>query len=216
VPLHLAVGHAGPECSGDLVTLRELATRARTAASLEDASTVLAAAELVGTMATDSELEVTLRLAQMASQADAGRDAGKVAAIAYEIANRMGFEGPERMQVRFVAHVANLGLAKLAVDEDDPAWQNHPIEAAAYLMATAGPMVAYAVRHAHEHWDGSGFPEGLSGFDIPAAARITAVAQTVLASGFDVEALAAGSGTRFEPAVVEAATELIREGTLKP
>lgn len=214
-PVFLAVGHAGPECSGDLATLFELATRAQTAASLENTSTVLAAAELVGTMATDSELEVTLRLADMAAQQGVLNPA-RVAQVAHEIATRMGFEGPERMQMRFVAHVANVGLARVTTDESDPAFRSHPLEAASYLMATAGPQVAYAVRHVQERWDGTGFPEGLSGGDIPTASRITAVAQAALEHGFGAEALTADAGTRLDPSIVDVALELIRDGVLKP
>jgi hypothetical protein len=36
-------------------------------------------------------------------------------------------------------------------------------------------LVGQAVRHHHEHFDGSGYPDGLSGRDIPIAARIVAV-----------------------------------------
>lgn len=32
------------------------------------------------------------------------------------------------------------------------------------------------VRHEHERWDGSGYPDGLSGEDIPFGSRIVAVA----------------------------------------
>lgn len=215
-PLFLAVGHAGPECSGDLSTLRELATRAQTAAALENTSTVLAAAELVGTMATDSELEVTLRLAEMAAQMHSELNPAKVAQIAFEIATGMGFEGPERMQIRFVAHVANLGLARVPAEGGDDTGTTHPLEAATYLMATAGPLVAYAVRHCREQWDGSGFPEGLAGSDIPTASRVTAVAQAVFEGGYRPEVLTAGAGTAFDPTVVEAAIELLRDGALHP
>lgn len=215
-PLLLAVGHAGPECSGDPSTLRELATRAESAASLEDVSTVLGAGELVGPMATASELEVALRLAEMAARNPRGMDRITVATVASEIASRMGFEGTDRMLVRFVAHVADVGMVRTAADENDPEYRNHPVEGAAFLLATAGPLVAYGVRNTHENWDGSGFPDGLSGSDIPHSARITAVAEAVVMSGYDIDAVTAGAGTRFDPAVVDATAELLREGVLRP
>ncbi|MCU1391385.1 MAG: hypothetical protein JWL72_4723, partial [Ilumatobacteraceae bacterium] len=59
MPMTIALGHAGPECSSDLSTLRELAGRAESAASLEERSAVLGAGELVGPLATATELEVT-------------------------------------------------------------------------------------------------------------------------------------------------------------
>ena len=215
-PLLLAVGHAGPECSGDLATLRELATRAEAAASLEDVSTVLGAGELVGPMATASELDVTLRLAEMASRTRVGTDRLAVANIAYEIAGRIGFEGADRMLVRFVAHVADVGLVRVPGDETDPEYREHPVNGAAYLFATAGPHVAFGVRHSHEHWDGSGFPDGLSGSDIPPSARITAVAEAVHSGGYDPDVLTAGAGTRFDPTVVDAAVDLLHDRVLHP
>ncbi len=72
------------------------------------------------------------------------------------------------------------------------------------------------VRHHHERWDGAGYPDGLSGEDIPLAARVFSVADTfdalttdrpyrpgtdVASARATVEAL---SGTQFDPAVVEA------------
>jgi len=61
----------------------------------------------------------------------------------------------------------------------------------------------------HEHWDGSGHPSGLRGEAIPIEARIVAVAcafddlerSDAGASGLSIEA---ASGSRFDPAVVEA------------
>jgi len=77
-------------------------------------------------------------------------------------------------------------------------------------------MAASIARSHHEHWDGSGYPDGLAGEDIPIAARIVAVADVydALVSNRpyrdampDAEAVAvidAGSGRQFDPRVVEA------------
>lgn len=80
-----------------------------------------------------------------------------------------------------------------------------------------------AVRYHHERFDGSGYPEGLSGSAIPLPARILAVADAfdamvssrVYRSGMGVEAalaeLARGNGTQFDPAVVEAFMQLVKD-----
>jgi putative nucleotidyltransferase with HDIG domain len=71
-----------------------------------------------------------------------------------------------------------------------------------------------AVRHLDERWDGSGFPEGLRGEQIPVLARVMAAAQTldVFASAFGVEAslntLERRSGSWFDPEVVAVASAL--------
>ena len=77
-------------------------------------------------------------------------------------------------------------------------------------------MAAAIARSHHERWDGSGYPDGIAGEDIPIAARIVAVADVYDAltskrpyreAMSDAEAIAmidAGSGTQFDPRVVEA------------
>jgi ribonuclease P protein subunit RPR2 len=79
---------------------------------------------------------------------------------------------------------------------------------------------ARIVRTHHERFDGSGYPEGLAGEEIPLAARIFALADTLDAITTDrpyrpaasmAEAratIAAGAGTQFDPAVVAAYEEL--------
>lgn len=83
-----------------------------------------------------------------------------------------------------------------------------------------------AIRHHHERFDGSGYPEGLSGEAIPLEARILAIADTyeaILSSRAYREAAApqealafiqGEAGTRFDPRIVAAFLELAREGRL--
>jgi ribonuclease P protein subunit RPR2 len=72
------------------------------------------------------------------------------------------------------------------------------------------------VRSHHERWDGNGYPDGLAGEEIPIAARVFAVADVLdalttdrpyrPASTFAVarEMIVEGSGSQFDPRVVEA------------
>ncbi len=72
-----------------------------------------------------------------------------------------------------------------------------------------------AVLHHHEHWDGSGYPAGLAGEEIPLSARIIAVADAFDAMGSDrpyrprlsdekiSTILREGAGKQWDPQVVE-------------
>lgn len=79
------------------------------------------------------------------------------------------------------------------------------------------------VRHHHEWWDGSGYPDGLRGEAIPLGARIFALADAFEAitagrpyrpkrpTGTAVAEIRQHTGTQFDPALVEPFTKLIGE-----
>jgi ribonuclease P protein subunit RPR2 len=80
------------------------------------------------------------------------------------------------------------------------------------------------IRHHHERFDGSGYPDGLQGEKIPLAARIFSVADSFDAMTSDrpyrgalalepaLAEIVAGAGTQFDPDVVREFVELIRVG----
>jgi putative two-component system response regulator len=95
--------------------------------------------------------------------------------------------------------------------------------AADKLGERAGPMLHYGMQIArshHEKWDGSGYPDGLAGEDIPIAARMMAVADVYdalisrrpykepMAHQRAMAHIAAGSGSHFDPTLVAALAEL--------
>jgi len=75
----------------------------------------------------------------------------------------------------------------------------------------------------HEKWDGSGYPEGLRGEEIPLAGRLMAVVdvydatvmrrryQKAMSHDDAVKVIVDGRGTHFDPAVVDAFLEISRE-----
>ena len=75
---------------------------------------------------------------------------------------------------------------------------------------------ASVVRSHHERWDGTGYPDGLAGEEIPLPARVFAVADVLDALTTDRPyrpacslryaraMINAGSGTQFDPQVIEA------------
>lgn len=96
-----------------------------------------------------------------------------------------------------------------------------PLVGAALLGSTPGLLrAALPVRHHHERWDGSGYPDGLQGDTIPLLSRILAVADAFsamttnrpyrhsLSSQEATIELQTGAGTQFDPACVAAFTRV--------
>jgi response regulator RpfG family c-di-GMP phosphodiesterase len=94
--------------------------------------------------------------------------------------------------------------------------RQHPQKAYEILSASASlrPLLDIPYCH-HENWDGSGFPRGLAGEQIPLAARVFAVAEAwdnriqhtsespKVARENARAFLEAHSGTRFDPRIVQ-------------
>jgi putative nucleotidyltransferase with HDIG domain len=80
-------------------------------------------------------------------------------------------------------------------------------------------LACESVRHLDERWDGSGYPDGLSGHTIPVLARIAAIAQNldVFATAHGVDAsiatLGRRSGTWFDPEIVKTVAALHHSGS---
>ena len=105
--------------------------------------------------------------------------------------------------------------------EEQAVMRQHPKRGARMLAGIVDMEdVALAVRHHHEHFDGTGYPEGLSGERIPLLSRIIFVADAYdaltsprpfrEACSYEeaLEQLQRGAGTKFDPQVVRAFAEL--------
>lgn len=94
--------------------------------------------------------------------------------------------------------------------------EKHPAEGERIIGSSVEPGVAQVVRAHHERWDGSGYPAGLAGAQIPLAARVVAVADAYLAMREErpyrkridkhaaVRELSKCAGSQFDPACVQA------------
>ena len=95
--------------------------------------------------------------------------------------------------------------------------KRHPCTGAELVARVEGLQeIVPWIRHSHEHFDGSGYPDGLAGEAIPQASRILLVADAFdamtaarpyrqplsLARAYDE--LMLGAGTQFDPTCVEA------------
>ncbi len=111
----------------------------------------------------------------------------EVAELAVEIGMEMGLSRREIESVDVAARVHDIG--KVAIpdaillkpgplsDEEWAIMKRHPVVSAELIegLEIYEPVVD-AVRHEHERWNGSGYPDGLKGEEIPLLARIIAAA----------------------------------------
>jgi response regulator RpfG family c-di-GMP phosphodiesterase len=97
-----------------------------------------------------------------------------------------------------------------------------PLAAQVLVASTPGyESAAGAIRHAHERWDGHGYPDGLAGEEIPLASRLVAVASAFQAMSTPrtfrpamhpreiCAQLAEGAGTQFDPQVIRVFLRMI-------
>lgn len=112
----------------------------------------------------------------------------RIAALSATIAHEIGLADEEIEHVRMAGRLHDLGkigireevlnkAGPLTEDEFEHVKQ-HVVIGSQILgpLAHLGPVVHY-VRSHHEHWDGGGYPDGLSGEDIPKGARIIGAAE---------------------------------------
>jgi len=152
-----------------------------------------------------TELEVTLRLADLAGERTGAVSREDVTAVAGDLAVRLGFEGRERT-ISASARRSPTSAAALSTDADSQA------ELSARLIgATAGPVVSTVLRSIGEHWDGSGHPSQLAGSQIPIAARIIAVATALVAGAGRSNRSKRSRVLATTPAWFAAAQELVRQ-----
>ncbi len=153
----------------------------------------------------------------------------RVADIARILAHEMGLHLREIDKIETAALLHDVGkiyeefapiLCKEGklTEEERRIMESHPVRSAE-LVATISNLRGYVekcIRHHHENFDGSGYPSGLSGDQIPVGARIILVADTADAMTTDrpyrralsyervLDELEKYSGKQFDPTVVAA------------
>ena len=143
---------------------------------------------------------------------------------------KMGPEGLDEVARAAELHdVGKIAVPDAILDKPGPLdpveWsfmRRHPLIGERILLAApALRPVARLVRSSHERWDGTGYPDGLGGDEIPLGARVVAVCDAFHAMTTDrpyrvsvnegdaIEELRRCAGTQFDPMVVEAFCRVI-------
>ncbi len=150
---------------------------------------------------------------------------GRVARTAGIIARGMGLPAAEVDAVRTAAALHDIGkirtpkaiLHKPAplTDDEYEVIKLHPVQGSE-MVAKLDTGLAAVIRHHHERMDGTGYPAGLVGSEIPLGARIIAVADTfdaitstrpyraACSQREAIHVLASEAGTRLDPVAVRA------------
>ena len=156
-------------------------------------------------------------------------DVGELAlAVGREL--HMGPEGLDEVARAAELHdVGKIAVPDAILDKPGPLdpveWsfmRRHPLIGERILLAApALRPVARLVRSSHERWDGTGYPDGLSGDQIPLGARVVSVCDAFDAMTSErpyreavseddaMEELRQCAGTQFDPMVVEAFCRVI-------
>jgi putative nucleotidyltransferase with HDIG domain len=109
----------------------------------------------------------------------------------------------------------------LTADEFDQV-KDHVTIGADMLRAVAVPAaLTLIVRHHHENWDGSGYPDGLAGDEIPVGARVLSIVdcydaltsdrpyRRALSHGSAVAMIHERAGSMYDPAMVDAFMRIV-------
>jgi putative nucleotidyltransferase with HDIG domain len=158
----------------------------------------------------------------------------QVAAYALQIAERMELSHDQRTALEMAAYLHDIGkigvqesilLKPGALDADEMAqMSHHPLIGANILKPVGFPWpITPIVRHHHEKWDGTGYPAGLQGEEIPLLARILTVADAFEAMIADrpyragrtladaIAELHRCSGSHFDPRIVDVFVDILLE-----
>lgn len=111
----------------------------------------------------------------------------RVAEYAALIAGELGWSSEEIMNLKYAAHLHDIGKigipdmllnkpARLTPEEYSVIKEHTVIGAEILKNISLIPHVAEVARSHHEHYDGTGYPDGLAGENIPLSARIVAIA----------------------------------------
>jgi putative nucleotidyltransferase with HDIG domain len=111
-------------------------------------------------------------------------------------------------------------------DEEWKIMRRHPVDGAEMLEKIGGlKEVARIIRYHQEKWDGTGYPQGLKGEEIPLGSRVAAVVDTFDAITHNrpyrkeksvkeaLEELRRCAGTQFDPMIVELMCEIWEKET---
>ncbi len=205
----------------------------------EESSMKSAYAELVDSQSAqlaDLLLEVVRRLGRAAEYRDneTGLHIVRMSKVARLVSERLGFNQMDATNLEYAATMHDIGKISTPdnillkpgklTEEEFGIMKQHTVMGASLLVSTRYRLLQLASEIAlchHEKFDGSGYPNGIKGDEIPLHARIVAVADVFDALTSErpykkgwtveqaVELICDSSGTHFDPQVVDAFMDVL-------
>lgn len=187
----------------------------------------------------ESRREILDRLSIVSEYRDdvTGRHTKRVSALSTAIAKELGIAEDEAVTIGTAAALHDIGKIGIPdfilmkpgslTPDEIKLMRTHTTIGARMLAGSRSAVLQLAERIAHAHherWDGSGYPDGLAGTEIPFAARIAGLADVVDALGSDRPYRPAVSfdrilakvedeaGAHFDPDIVTAYLRLVERG----
>jgi len=172
-----------------------------------------------------------------ARDTDAGAHLHRIQYFSRALALHLGLSPREAQEVAYASMIHDVGKAHVPdavlqkagplTPEEWRLMQHHTRWGDQLLTDNSDFETARQVaRWHHEHWDGSGYPDGLASYDIPLPARIVAVADVFDAliskrpykeawpSGAAIRELQRMAGSHLDPEMVAAFVELWGQGVI--
>lgn len=160
----------------------------------------------------------------------------RVAEYSREIAKRFGYDEDRQEEIYMMGllhDVGKIGVPDTVInkpgkltDEEYGMIKTHPVKGAEILATVSEmPGLVTGARWHHERYDGRGYPDGLSGEDIPEEARIIAVADAydamtshrsyrdIIPQDHVKSEIEKGMGTQFDERFARIMLEMIAEDT---
>jgi PAS domain S-box-containing protein len=167
---------------------------------------------------------------------DTSQHTERVGEMSAKIALCLGMDSERVRHLRDAARLHDVGKiaipdrillnpGKLSTQEAE-LMRTHAALGAVLLRRTSSPVLQMASTIAashHEWWDGTGYPSGMAGEQIPLVGRIVAVADVFDALTHDrpyksawpvkraIDRISRGAGTQFDPSVVAAFLEIVQD-----
>ena len=178
-------------------------------------------------------VETLVRAIQARDQYTSGHSA-RVSRYCLLVADRLELSTKDKHHLYLTSMLHDIGKIGIPDDllnrpgkltEEEIQKVREHVSVGASMLKALGQMhpIVPLIKHHHEAWDGSGYPDGLKGQKIPLISRIVAVADTYDAMTSNrpyraarskaeaIKEIRRCSGTKYDPKVVDAFLEIIQE-----